>query len=170
MEVRQRFEHVSLEPLLTDYSDGILSQWCCDQQLGGCCLAVGSTITCTPSRTVTSAAAAPPKAATPSSHAQSFKNVTVSATDPRITYTPQWNLGSSTCDSSQQYKKTVTTNQSLSFNTQGFSGKCISYPDQSCWNDKNVIVRHQLVLVVQSTLISHRRAPRSKYLSTANPR
>jgi len=46
----------------------------------------------------------------------------VSATDPRITYSPQWDLGTSTCDASQQSKKTVTANQSLSFNTQGVSG------------------------------------------------
>ena len=126
-------QHVTLEKLLTVYSDGG-TQWYCDHGAGGCCLVDESITTC--SGSVTSAAAVPSKAATPSSHAQNFKNVTVSANDPRITYTPQWNLGSSTCDSSQQSKKTVTTNQSLSFNTQGFSGKCISYPDRSLWNDK----------------------------------
>jgi hypothetical protein len=57
-----------------------------------------------------------------SSNAQGYKNVTISATDPRITYSPQWDLGTSTCDASQQSKKTVTGNQSLSFNTQGVSG------------------------------------------------
>jgi hypothetical protein len=102
--------------------------WRCDPGVvGGCCTPNDPYIPCSGE-----SGAVPSKAAkaSPSPKAQSFKNVTVSATDPRITYTPQWNLGSSQCDSSQQSKKTVTTNQSLSFNTQGFKGKPIRYPDR----------------------------------------
>ena len=103
-------------------------RWRCDPgSFLGCCSPDDPIFSCSGS---SPAAAVPSKAAKPSSHAQSYKNVTVSATDPRITYTPQWNLGNSGCDSSQQSKKTVTTNQSLSFNTQGFSGKSIRYPDR----------------------------------------
>jgi hypothetical protein len=113
--------------------------WLCDPGvIGGCCTSGDPYIPCSgesgaaPSKAAKpshSSSHSPSHSSSPSPKAQIFKNVTVSATDPRITYTPQWNLGSSQCDASQQSKKTVTTNQSLSFNTQGFSGKSIRYPD-----------------------------------------
>jgi hypothetical protein len=99
------------------------TKWTCDA-VYGCCFTDGSASSC-PSGA--SAAVVPSASAVP--HAQSYKNVTVSATDPRITYSPQWDLGTSTCDASQQSKKTVTANQSLSFNTQGVSGKSFCYLD-----------------------------------------
>ena len=111
--------------LLTAHLSG--RQWLCDPGSSyGCCTPDSEFMPCDGA---SPASAVPSRAPTPSSKSQSFKNVTVSATDPRITYTPQWDLGSSTCDASQQSKKTVTTNQSLSFNTQGFSGKSIYYLD-----------------------------------------
>jgi hypothetical protein len=69
-----------------------------------------------------------PPASVPSP-APGFQNFAINATDPRITYTSEWKLGTSTCDKSQQSKKTETTNQALSLNTQDFSGKSLSYLD-----------------------------------------